>query len=148
MRALGVFVTEPVNGRLDLEGALPFPENHLAGVAPDAEVEALSNPSREAARAPAAPRSRLFLAALFALSFRHRRSVPEARAGRTRASFPNSEWNLFARRRLLGLAASGHLRPRAEELDTLRDDFRALALAASVLALEFPRAQPAFNVGE
>src|SRR5713101_10026754 len=42
MRALGVFVTEPLDGCLDLEGALPFPENHLAGVASDAEVKTLA----------------------------------------------------------------------------------------------------------
>src|SRR5713101_3596782 len=42
MRALGVFVTQPLDGCLDLEGALPFPENHLAGVAPDTEIKALA----------------------------------------------------------------------------------------------------------
>jgi hypothetical protein len=42
MRALGVFVTEPLDGCLDLEGALPFSENHLAGVAPDAKIKALA----------------------------------------------------------------------------------------------------------
>src|SRR5271166_5773297 len=54
--------------------------------------------------------------------------------------------NLFARRRFFGFAAGGRVRPRSQKLDTLRDDFRALALAAAVLVLEFSRAQPAFNI--
>jgi hypothetical protein len=31
MSALGIVVTEPLYSCLDLEGALPFPQNHLAG---------------------------------------------------------------------------------------------------------------------
>ena len=40
MGALGVLVAEPLERFLDLEGALPFPENHFAAVAPHAKVEA------------------------------------------------------------------------------------------------------------
>jgi hypothetical protein len=56
------------------------------------------------------------------------------------------EWNFFARHRFFGLPAHGCVGPRSEELDPLRYDLRALPLAAAVLALKFPRLQPAFNV--
>src|SRR6266851_5339347 len=42
MRVLGVLVAKPLDRLLDLDGALPFSENHLASVAPDAEVKALA----------------------------------------------------------------------------------------------------------
>jgi hypothetical protein len=35
-------MAEPFDCPLDLDGALPFPENPLAGVAPDVEIEALA----------------------------------------------------------------------------------------------------------
>jgi hypothetical protein len=56
------------------------------------------------------------------------------------------EWNFFARHRFFGLPAHGCVGPRSEELDPLRYDLRALPLAAAVLALKFPRLQPAFNI--
>jgi hypothetical protein len=40
--ALGVFVTEPLHRRRDREGILPFPQNHLAAITPDAEIETLA----------------------------------------------------------------------------------------------------------
>src|SRR5215472_15586694 len=42
MSVLGVFVTKPLDGCLDIERGLLFPENHPAGVALDSEVEALA----------------------------------------------------------------------------------------------------------
>src|SRR5216684_4353798 len=41
MSTLGIFVTKPLDGCLDIESALPFPQNHFAGVALDAEVKPL-----------------------------------------------------------------------------------------------------------
>jgi len=76
------------------------------------------------------------------------RKLPEARAASDAGLLANSTRNGTSslRRRLLGLAADGRVRPRPEELDTLGDYFRALALASTVFALEFSRAQPAFNI--
>src|SRR5271154_1961368 len=42
MRALAVLMAEPFDRFFDLDGALPFPQDHLAGFAPNAEVEALA----------------------------------------------------------------------------------------------------------
>ena len=39
MSALGIFVTKPLDGCLDIDSALPFPQNHLAAVALDTDVE-------------------------------------------------------------------------------------------------------------
>src|SRR5713226_3870306 len=50
MRALAVLVTQPFDCLLDLDGALPFSENHLAGVAPDAKIKALAAIARSWAR--------------------------------------------------------------------------------------------------
>jgi hypothetical protein len=77
MSALGVFVTEPLDGCFDIGGALPFSQNHLAGVAPDADVEALA-----AHRAELNPHQPLndysrFLIPFLSLRFRHRRSKSE-----------------------------------------------------------------------
>jgi hypothetical protein len=38
----GDLVTKPLDRFHDLNGALPFRENHFAGVVPDPEVEALA----------------------------------------------------------------------------------------------------------
>ncbi len=42
MSALRVLVPKPPDSLLDLDGALPFPQNHFTGVPPDAEFEALA----------------------------------------------------------------------------------------------------------
>ena len=42
MRALAVLVTQPFDCLLDLDGALPFSQNHFTGIAPDAEFETLA----------------------------------------------------------------------------------------------------------
>jgi len=74
--------------------------------------------------------------------------MSEARADRTRASFTFLEWNFFGRHGFVRFASHGRIRPRSKELDPLRYDLGALAFAAAVLALEFPRLQSAFNIGE
>jgi hypothetical protein len=35
-------VPQPIDGLVDLKGALPFPQDHLTGIAPDTEIEALA----------------------------------------------------------------------------------------------------------
>ncbi len=42
MSALGVLVSKPLDRPLDLDGALPFSQNHFTGIAPDAEFETLA----------------------------------------------------------------------------------------------------------
>jgi len=42
MSAFRVFVAEPLDRLFNLDGVLPFPQNHLAGVALDADIEALA----------------------------------------------------------------------------------------------------------
>src|SRR5713101_5700130 len=42
MRALAVLVAQPFDCLLDLDGALPFSENHVAGFATDAKIKALA----------------------------------------------------------------------------------------------------------
>jgi len=42
MRVFAVLVAKPFDCLLDLEGALPFPEDHLVGAAPDTEIKALA----------------------------------------------------------------------------------------------------------
>ena len=42
MSAVRVLVAKPLDRLLDLDGALPFPQNHFTGIAPDAEFEALA----------------------------------------------------------------------------------------------------------
>src|SRR5713226_3870307 len=104
-----------------------------------------SQPSREAGRAPAAPRSRLIShRAFFVLLPSSAEFQGPRRSDAGLVTF--SEWNLFARRRFLGFASGRRLGPGSEELDPLRYDLRTLALAAAVFALKFSRAQPAFNV--
>jgi hypothetical protein len=70
--AFGVLVAQPLDRLFDFDGALPFPEDHLAGVALDAEVEALAtHRAKLGAHQPLHDHGR-FLAALFALGFGHR----------------------------------------------------------------------------
>ena len=40
--ALGVLVTQPLDGLFDIDGGLPFSQEHLAGVTFDADIEALA----------------------------------------------------------------------------------------------------------
>src|SRR5260370_20671502 len=74
MRALAVLVTQPFDCLLDLDGALPFSENHLAGVAPDAKIKALApHRAKLGAHQPLHDHG-CFLTALFSFCFRHPRN--------------------------------------------------------------------------
>ena len=42
MSAVYVFMTKPLDRLLDVDGTLPFPQNHFTSVAPDAEFEAFA----------------------------------------------------------------------------------------------------------
>src|SRR5713226_268467 len=83
MRALAVLVTQPFDCLLDLDGALPFPENHLAGVAPDAKIKALAaHRAKLGAHQPLYDHGR-FLASILTLLLGHR--VPSSSYGRRRS---------------------------------------------------------------
>jgi hypothetical protein len=75
MSALGIFVTKPLDGCLDIESALPFPQNHLADVALNAKVEAFTTHCSQLCTHQPLYDQRRFLAAFFALCFRHWRAV-------------------------------------------------------------------------
>src|ERR1700730_13259949 len=86
MRSLGVLVAESFDRRLDLDSALAFPEDHLAGIAPDAKIKALAaHRPQLGARQPFNNHSGFF-AALFALGFGHHRRS-RGRAVRTRPRY-------------------------------------------------------------
>ena len=71
MRALGIFVTKPLDGCLDIESALPFPQNHLADVTLNAKVEAFTTHCSQLCTHRPLYDQRRFLAAFIALGFRH-----------------------------------------------------------------------------
>jgi hypothetical protein len=72
MRTFAVLVTQPFDCFLDLDGALPFSENHLAGVAPDAKIKALAaHRAKLGAHQPLYDHGR-FLASILTLLLGHR----------------------------------------------------------------------------
>jgi hypothetical protein len=75
MSALGIFVTEPLDGSLDLVEALPFSQNHLAGIAPDTDIETLAAHRAQLYAHQPFDNNGRFLAALFPFNFRHFRHL-------------------------------------------------------------------------
>jgi hypothetical protein len=70
-----VLVAQPFDHLLDIDGSLPFPKDHVAGVGQDPEIETVA-----AHRPELAPYHPLhdfgrFPASLFVLGFRHRQAV-------------------------------------------------------------------------
>ena len=74
MSALGIFVTKPLEGCLDIESALPFPQNYLAAVALDTDVETTAAYSAQLDPYESLDYHDQFFSALFPLGLHHSRT--------------------------------------------------------------------------